>query len=88
MDNYVIQKLYEKAQSCGSDVVRWSDLLACFPEYRESDTADYSTPNPVRFNDLPEFDDDAAAATGGLTGGEEYKTSTGERRIKLPEILP
>lgn len=37
----------------------------------------------INFTGLPTYANDAAAATGGLTQGDMYKTSTGELRIKL-----
>ena len=37
----------------------------------------------INFTGLPEYADEAAATTGGLSTGDLYKTSTGEIRIKL-----
>lgn len=37
----------------------------------------------INFSGLPTYANDAAAATGGLTRGDMYKTATGELRIKL-----
>jgi len=37
----------------------------------------------INFTGLPEYADEAAATTGGLSTGDLYKTATGEIRIKL-----
>lgn len=85
MDYKVIQDWHAKAIASGTNVMLWDDFLEALEKYRNRDTADYTSVHPVRFSDLPEYDDDTAAAAGGLTGGEIYKTTTGELRIKLPE---
>lgn len=41
------------------------------------------TDGGIRLNNLPTFADESAATTGGLIGGDLYKTSTGEVRIKI-----
>jgi len=46
-------------------------------------TAKIHVKGTVRFEDLPEHADEAAAVIAGLNAGDVYKTSTGELRIKL-----
>ena len=80
----IIQAWFDKARNSGSDVMRWSDFLDAMSELKHSDTTAYTT-HPVKFSSLPVYDTEAAAVTGGLTGGQLYRTSTGEVRVKLPE---
>jgi hypothetical protein len=42
-----------------------------------------SSEGVVNIPNCPEYEDDAAAGTGGLAAGDVYRTSTGELRIKL-----
>jgi alkaline phosphatase len=78
-----IQKIFEK-----SGVMTWEDFRDLLgDEYKHTDTTEASA-QPLKLEGLEEYDDDAAAATAGYTGNELYKTSTGELRIKVPEILP
>jgi hypothetical protein len=83
--NRVIQKFWDKANSSGTDVMRWSDFLDCMTELKNTDTTAY-TENRINFSDLPEYDDEADAVLGGLDGGDLYKTPTGEIRVKLPDL--
>jgi hypothetical protein len=85
MDYKVIQDWHAKAIAGGTNVVLWSDLLEALEKYRNRDTTDYTSVHPVKFTSLPEYDDEAAAATGGLTEGTLYRTTTGEIRVKLPD---
>ena len=78
----VIQKLWDKANAADGDVVRWTDLLAVLDELKISQTTDL-TAKPVKFSDLPMYDSEDAAETGGLVIGQLYRTSTGEVRYKL-----
>ena len=82
----IIQAWFDKARNSGSDVMRWSDFLDAMAELKHTDTTAY-VEHSVAFADIPEYDDDADAAADGLTGGELYRTATGEARIKLPENL-
>ena len=78
-----IQKIFQK-----SGVMTWEDFRDLLgAEYLHTDTTEAAA-QPLKLEGLEEYDDDAAAATGGYMGGEIYQTSTGELRIKLPEILP
>jgi hypothetical protein len=40
----------------------------------------------MAFSDLPEYANDAAATTGGLSGGEFYRDEEGIVRQKLPDL--
>ena len=42
-----------------------------------------NTPNFLTSIPFPVFANDAAAGSGGLLAGEEYRTATGELRVKL-----
>lgn len=81
----IIQAWFDKARLSGSDVMRWNDFLETMIELRHTDTQAY-TAHRVNFNGLPIYDNEAAALAGGLNGGDLYRTSTGEVRIKLPNI--
>lgn len=83
--NYIIQKLWDKANSSGTDIMRWSDLLDIMTELKNTDTTAY-TENDLVLTGLPEYADDAAATLGGLTEGTLYRTSGGEVRVKLPDV--
>jgi hypothetical protein len=83
--NRQIQALYEKANASGTDVVRWSDLFEILAESRNPDTTDYTT-QPVAFQDLPEYADDAAAVLDGYPSGAFYRTSAGQVNQVLPAI--
>lgn len=85
--NRIIQAWFDKANASGTDIMRWSDFLEALAELKNTDTTVY-TENPLRLSGIEEYADDDAAETGGLTGDELYRTSTGETRVKLPEILP
>lgn len=85
MDYRVIQDWFDTANAAGTDVMRWQDFLQALAKFRNPDTADYSPTQPVSFSDLPEYADEAAATTGGLTEGTLYRTTTGEIRVKLPD---
>ena len=43
----------------------------------------WDAPSALDFSAAPTYADDAAAATGGLTTGAVYKTTTGQLRVKL-----
>lgn len=65
--------------------MRWSDLLDIMTELKNTDTTAY-TENDLVLSGLPEYADEAAAVTGGLTEGTLYRTSGGEVRVKLPDV--
>ena len=78
-----IQKIFEK-----SGVMTWEDFRDLLgAEYKHTDTTEAGS-QPLKLEGLSEYADDTAAAAAGYTGNELYKTSTGELRIKVPEILP
>jgi hypothetical protein len=81
----VIQALWDKANTVDGDVVQWHHLLAVLEELKVPETTALTT-KPVRFSSLPVYANDAAAGSGGLTGGELYRTTTGEVRVKLPGV--
>lgn len=83
--NRIIQKFWDIANSSGTDAMRWSDFLSIMTELKNTDTTVY-TENPVNFSGLPEYADDAAATLGGLSEGDLYRTTTGELKVKLPDI--
>jgi hypothetical protein len=78
-----IQKIFTK-----SGVMTWEDFRELLgSEYKHTDTTEAAA-QPLKLEGLEEYDDDADAEAAGYTGNELYKTSTGELRIKVPEILP
>jgi uncharacterized protein involved in high-affinity Fe2+ transport len=81
----LIQAWWNKANSSGTDMMRWSDFLDVLTELKHTDTTAY-TENPMSFDDLPEYADDAAAILGGLAGGEFYRDSDGIVRQRLPDV--
>jgi hypothetical protein len=85
INNRLIQALYNKANLVGTDIMRWSDFFDVIQELKNTDTTAY-TENPMSFDDLPEYADDAAAILGGLSGGEFYRDSTGVVRQRLPDV--
>jgi hypothetical protein len=85
LPNYVIQKFWDKANSSNTDVMLWSDFLDCMTELKVTATTTY-TLNPVLFDDLPEYADDAAAVAGGLPSGALYRTSAGSINQVLPAV--
>jgi uncharacterized protein involved in high-affinity Fe2+ transport len=85
INNRLIQALWDKANSSGTDMMRWSDFLNVLTELKNTDTTAY-TENPMSFDDLPEYADDAAAVLGGLAGGEFYRDADGIVRQRLPDV--
>lgn len=79
---YIIQKWWGK-----TGLMTWEDYRSTMPELKHTDTSTAST-QPLKLSSLPVHEDDTEAAAAGFTGGELYQTSTGELRIKVPEILP
>jgi hypothetical protein len=85
INNRLIQALYNKANLVGTDIMRWSDFFDVIQELKNTDTTAY-TENPMSFDDLPEYADDAAAVLGGLAGGEFYRDADGIVRQRLPDV--
>lgn len=85
LNNRLIQALYVKANASGTDVMRWSDFFDVIQELRNTDTTNY-TEKPIKFDDLPEYADDAAAVAGGLPSGALYRTSSGTVAQVLPAV--
>jgi hypothetical protein len=85
INNRIIQALYNKANLVGTDIMRWSDFFDVIQELKNTDTTAY-TENPMSFDDLPEYADDAAAVLGGLAGGEFYRDADGIVRQRLPDV--
>ena len=83
--NWLIEMWINKANSSGTDVMRWSDFLEVLDQLKGNNAVDYSE-NPMAFSDLPEYANDAAATTGGLAGGEFYRDEDGIVRQKLPDL--
>jgi|688.fasta_scaffold37265_9 hypothetical protein len=83
--NWLIELLIQKANASGTDIVRWSDLFDVLDKLKGNNAVDY-TENPMAFSDLPEYADEAAATTGGLSGGEFYRDEDGIVRQKLQDL--
>lgn len=82
--NRIIQAWIDKANAMGTDVMRWSDFLDVIEdELKNPGTTAYAE-KPILFDDLAVYADETAAAA--LPGGQLYRTTTGEVRVKLPGV--
>jgi hypothetical protein len=82
--NWIIKEWIVKANASGTDVMRWSDFLEVLEQIKGNNVVDY-TENNISLSGLPEYADEAAAITGGLSEGDLYRTATGEIRVKLAD---
>jgi hypothetical protein len=83
--NWIIKKWFDKANSSGTDVMRWSDFLEALDDIKGNNITDY-TENNINVSGIPTYADEDAAVTGGLSEGDLYKTSTGAVRVKLEDL--
>ena len=83
LPNYIVQKIWTRAQAAGTDIMLWSDFLQIIEELRNephppdfAGTLPYVT-NKLGLPPLPTYANDGQAQAGGLTNGKFYKTSAG-----------
>ena len=90
LPDYIVQKMWARAQTSETNVMLWSDFLALVEELRHETRPGFQgTPpyvlNQVGLPPLPQYNNDAQAQAGGLTSGKLYRTSAGAvRQLILP----